>query len=177
MEGPPESLSSVERLEASVSVGLWAGVLWKEAVGIVSTAVSVIDSMDVLLEGSLLVNITVFLVTVIRIELGIVRVVPESVIVFECECLRGEASFSVSSSMLVWEEGRLRVTRVLSVSESSEGKLAVKMLPTADLTSMTLSITVVSEALLSVSDMSRVSHEPWFEESSSRQPRGLMHGL
>lgn len=92
--------------------------------------------------------------------------IPESVIVVEgAVCLAGE-EVSPSSDMVSEALGFLRLNRVVSVSEMSEVKVPV-VSGNSDIVKV-----------VSVSDISLDDHELRSEVTeSSRQPRGLMHGL
>lgn len=114
--------------------------------------------------------------TVTRLELGIVRVVPESVMVLGCAVrFRVEDVSSLSSSMVVIALGLVRVRKVVS-----RPNLSAVVLPAADSVAV-LSEVMVSDVAVSVSDMSMVENDAnrlvsTKTESWSRQPRGLMHG-
>jgi hypothetical protein len=167
--GVPELSSLREELAVLVWVGIPVGVLSKGAVGYSSSSVAdevtKVRGASIEVVGNLLVGTSVSRVTVTRFGLGIVRVVPESVMVLECVArFRGEDVSSLSSSMVVIALDLVRDRKVVSRPNLS-----------------TVVLSVADSVAVSALDMSMVENDAnklvsMKTESSSRQPRGLMHG-
>lgn len=117
--------------------------------------------------GAWLIKVVLLLVIVTLLGFETVWVIPESVLVVEgAVCLSGE-EVSSSSDMVSEALGFLRLDDVSGTS-----------LITASGSEIMFPVGMSSNELVSVSDMSLVGQELRSEVTeSSRQPRGLIHGL